>query len=337
MSVKFPAATKRAYRRIGLRRTFVMCCDGCITFGVGEVTFGHDEIKRWDSDGQAIAGKGKKTRHQSTLDVEQKVFSILDAYLQPSSEMSATTAAEEIDKLFPTNTSSSSLEFTSLMHLWDLFIVVVEQIPWQHPSQDKVAALMKAIHDLPNPRTIVIADWDNRQATLWTDLPILDDVLTDNVETHGIIINNDSDEEKQSRIHDINFQGFAARLTAEGVFDLSRLAVYRLRNVLEEDPDYYIAGYDKVGPHLDACILPANVWVSLAAKTIFGFCRANGEGASRNDMAGGKHWKGSAGFSVEQWQFWKQRLEEIAVNDEASKETRAVAKKMKETMIAAEA
>jgi hypothetical protein len=153
----------------------------------------------------------------------------------------------------------------------------------------------------------------------------------------GIIINDDSDSEKQSRIRDINFQAFAARLTTEGVFDLSRLAVYRIRNVLEEDPNFYIASYDKVGPHLDAGILPANVWISLASKPIFGFSKANGEGADRNDMAGGKHWKGSAGFSVERWQFWKQKLDEIAINDEASEATREIAKKTKETMIAAEA
>jgi len=49
----------------------------------------------------------------------------------------------------------------------------------------------------------------------------------------------------ESRLRDINFQGFAARLTTEGVFDLSRLAVYRLCNFLEEDPDYCIHGFDK--------------------------------------------------------------------------------------------
>jgi hypothetical protein len=126
-------------------------------------------------------------------------------------------------------------------------------------------------------------------------------------------------------------------LTTEGVIDISKLAVFRLRDVLEEDPDYYIEGYNEVGPHLDTGILPANVWISLASKLIFGFCKANGEGASRNHMGGGKHWKGSVGFSIERWEFWKQRLDEIAINDEASEETRGIAKKMKETMIAAEA
>ncbi|KAF8189013.1 hypothetical protein BJ912DRAFT_817950, partial [Pholiota molesta] len=255
---------------------------------------------------------------------EQKVFSILDAYLQPSSAISTPSAAQEIDKLFP----PASVDYTALLHLWDLVTAVVEQIPWQHPSQDRLVALIKTLRDLPDPTTIAIANWDDEPTKLWADLPVLDHVLTDNVETH--------DHQKRSRIRDINFQAFAARLTTEGVSDISRLAVYRIRNVLEVDPDFYIRGYDKVGPHLDTGIPVANVWISLASKLIFGFCKVNGEGASRNDMGGGKHWKGSAGFSVERWEFWKQRLDEIAVNDEASEETRGIAKKMKETMIAAE-
>jgi hypothetical protein len=153
----------------------------------------------------------------------------------------------------------------------------------------------------------------------------------------GIVIDDDSEEEKGSRIRDINFQAFAARLTIEGVWDVSRLAVYSIRDVLEEDPDFDVPGYDKVGPHLDTGIPVANVWISLAGKLIFGLCKVNGEGAARNDMPGGKHWKGSVGFSVERWEFWKQRLDEVAINDEASEETRGIAKKMKEMMIAAEA
>lgn len=152
----------------------------------------------------------------------------------------------------------------------------------------------------------------------------------------GIIINDDSDEQKRSRLRDINFQGFAARLTAEGVWDLSRVGVYRLRDVLEEDPDYYIAGYTKLGPHLDVCIRPAEVWISLCAGVISRLCRSNGQGADRNDMPGGKHWGGKRGFSMERWEFWKEKLGGIAVNPEASEETRAIARKMKERMIVAE-
>lgn len=282
-------------------------------------------------------------QESETFDFEPKIFSTLNEYLQPSSEVPPAIAAQEITQLYPTDPASQqpgtydTEAYDFLLRLWELFIAIAEQIPWQHSSQDKVIELVKAIRDLPNPTTITFDNGFSRRVKLWTDLPVLAAVLTDNVETHGIIINDDSDEEKKSRLRDINFQGFAARLTAEGVWDLSRLGVYRLRAVLEEGPDYYIAGYDKVGPHIDACILPAEVWISLSAKVILRFCRANGDGADRNDLPGGEYWKGKEGFSVERWEFWKQRLDEIMVNKEVSEETRSVAKKMKEKMIATEA
>ena len=153
----------------------------------------------------------------------------------------------------------------------------------------------------------------------------------------GVIINDDSDAEKQSRIKDLNFQGFAARVTNAGVFDLSRLAVYRIRSVLEDNVDSYIPGYADVGNHLNVNILPVDVWISLSAKLLFGLCKAKGEGADRNDIPGGKNWTGVEGFSVERWEFWKQKLDEIAANGEGSAETRQIAEKIKATMIAAEA
>jgi len=129
----------------------------------------------------------------STLDAEQKTFTILDVYLQPSSEVSATTAAQEINNLFPENPDSqqgtlNQEAYTFLLRLWELFVVVVEQIPWQHPSQDKIIELTKAIRDLPNPITIMLEHALGDQVKLWADLPVLDEVLTDNVETHGNII-----------------------------------------------------------------------------------------------------------------------------------------------------
>ena len=115
--------------------------------------------------------------------------------------------------------------------------------------------------------------------------------------------------------------------------------MYRLRDLLEEDPDddHTPEVDNKQGPHLDAYILPAAVWISIASTVIFGFCKVNGDGADRNDICGGKHWTGSEGFSVDRWEWWKQRLEQIAVNEEASEETRNIAKKMMETMVITEA
>jgi hypothetical protein len=47
-------------------------------------------------------------------------------------------------------------------------------------------------------------------------------------------------------------------------------------------------------------------------------------------LPGGKYRKGREQFSVDGWEFCKQKLDEI-VNEETSEETRSVAKKMNAT------
>ena len=132
-----------------------------------------------------------KSWHQSNLELESKIFTILDTYLQPSSGVAAVIAAQEITQLYPTDPATQtpgthdSLAFTFLYRLWELFIIVVEQIPWYHTSQDKVIELMKAIRDIPNPTPITFDDGFSHGVKLWTDLPVLGAVLVDNVETHG--------------------------------------------------------------------------------------------------------------------------------------------------------
>ena len=133
----------------------------------------------------------ERAQHLSTLDIEPKICAILDAYLQPSSEVSAAIAAQEITQFYPTDPAlqqpgtHDNEAHIFLLRLWELFIKIVEQIPWQHPSQDKLVELMKAIRDLPNPTTISFDAGQSHRVKLWTDLPMLSWVLVDNVETHG--------------------------------------------------------------------------------------------------------------------------------------------------------
>ncbi|KAF9567162.1 hypothetical protein CPC08DRAFT_814364 [Agrocybe pediades] len=273
----------------------------------------------------------------SSSDAERRVFDILKSYAQTSSTTTAESVANEIDVLYPTNPATGTIDYMTLEHLWELFVGIAEQIPWTDSAQDKLVEVLKALRDLPQQRSMVIDHWEKVPVKIWADIPVLPYVLSDGVETHGVIINDESEAEKQSRIRDLNFQGFAARLTNAKIFDLSRLAVYRIRSVLEDDADYYITGYDDVGTHLDVNILPAQVWIDLTSKLLYDLCQENGAGAARNDIAGGKHWKGAAGFSRARWDFWKQKLDEIAENDKAKEETRKTARKMKATMLAAEA
>ena len=132
-----------------------------------------------------------KRWHLSNLELESKIFTILDTYLQPSSGVSAVIAAQEITQLYPTDPATQtpgthdSLAFTFLYRLWELLVIVVEQIPWHHTSQDKVIELIKAIRDIPSPTPITFDDGFSHGVKLWADLPVLGAVLVDNVETHG--------------------------------------------------------------------------------------------------------------------------------------------------------
>ena len=128
--------------------------------------------------------------HLSTLDIEPKIFAILNVYLQPSSQVSAVIAVQEITQFYSTDPAlqqpgtHNNEAHIFLLQLWVLFIKIIEQIPWHHPSQDKLVELMKAIHNLPNPTTISFEVGQSHHLKLWTDLPMLSWVLVDNVETH---------------------------------------------------------------------------------------------------------------------------------------------------------
>ncbi|KAF9529936.1 hypothetical protein CPB83DRAFT_893158 [Crepidotus variabilis] len=203
--------------------------------------------------------------------------------------------------------------------LWTLDIAAVEQIPWQHPSHNKAIKLFETILDFPNPRTISIENLEPwKEFTLWSDLSLLWFVLADQTEPHVINIPADSERETARRIRNLNFQGFTTQMTLAGVRDPSYLAIYQLRDLLEEDPDFDYPQFKDVGIHYNVRILPAEIWISECAKLVYQNSKENGEKASRNDARGGKHWKGKLGFSMGRWHFWQERLDMIASREEAS-------------------
>jgi len=125
---------------------------------------------------------------ESSLETDKRVFAILNAYIQSSSSVKAIAAAQDIDSLYPTDPATKTIDYTSFEHLWELFVGVAEQIPWNHPAQDKLVDLLKALRDLPDPRSMIIADWDEQPAKVWADMPVLAYVLSDGVESHGELI-----------------------------------------------------------------------------------------------------------------------------------------------------
>ena len=113
--------------------------------------------------------------------VEQKMFDILNDFLQPSSVLSPTAAAKQLDRLFPLNRTDSDGERKEepesfLWELWSVIIKVAQQIPWKSRAQDRLAELIKALRDLPSE--IVVEIWSSK-SRIWQDLPLLGPSLTE--------------------------------------------------------------------------------------------------------------------------------------------------------------
>ena len=73
--------------------------------------------------------------------------------------------------------------------------------------------------------------------------------------------------------------------------------------------------------------------ILIAGDVIFSHCYTPPELThDAGSNLGGANWKGMKGFSIEWWNFWKQRFGKIKVHDQASQKTREIASKLEEMM-----
>lgn len=72
---------------------------------------------------------------------ESKVFLILQDYLQPDSKTSLESAVQSILSLIPENASL----LTEVYYLGLVFLELAEQIPYDHPSQIKLARVVEEL------------------------------------------------------------------------------------------------------------------------------------------------------------------------------------------------
>lgn len=86
--------------------------------------------------------------------IEEKVFTILNEYLQPSSTTTPSTAARAIDALTPMKRPDGQEEKESaesfLWEIWGIFIAIAKQIPHEHPSQERLVEVVNALSELPS-------------------------------------------------------------------------------------------------------------------------------------------------------------------------------------------
>ena len=114
--------------------------------------------------------------------INQRLFHILNTYLQPNATLSPVNAVQGIDKLFPLNRPreedrENEEPESFLFEMWEVVMSVAEQIPWRHPGHTRLVEVIQALKDLPGPTTVQMNGWGKR--VIWSDLPLLGPVMTE--------------------------------------------------------------------------------------------------------------------------------------------------------------
>lgn len=117
---------------------------------------------------------------------ELELFIILQDYLESVDVKSAAAVAQNINDLIPTRrTGHSHLDYSDdvekfLWCTWSIFIHVAKQVSHNHPSQDRLVELIRALTCLA-PTMVEI--WEE-PLYIWADLPIFGPIMREALTSH---------------------------------------------------------------------------------------------------------------------------------------------------------
>ncbi|KAL1642553.1 hypothetical protein SLS58_005321 [Diplodia intermedia] len=230
---------------------------------------------------------------------EYKTFDVLNEYLQPQSHTSPSSAAIQLNDL---------LEHVSILQIWDIIFRVAGQVPYDHPSQDRVIALIFALRDAPV------------QPNRFAELDGMDMTLTDIFHQHG--------EAGQATTASTgngspwrNLQTLTARLTHAGLAARSHDAIVALSLALECRPDPRSRAYQTRATMLDFHVPIAAQWIMVAGRELYAHIAAASGRGDTADYATGPVWKKRKGGTwVERWTFWKDGFADVAEREEVCEE-----------------
>ncbi|KAH6905278.1 hypothetical protein BKA70DRAFT_1293882 [Coprinopsis sp. MPI-PUGE-AT-0042] len=204
---------------------------------------------------------------------------------------------------------------------WFSVVNVATQIPGGHPAQNRLVALIKGLHDFPNP-VEYIPEGQVKGQKVWLDLPGIGQ------EIHEAL----DDSERYT----LGLEELAARLLQEIDYDFKYIALARINEVLKrpEPTPKVKKGVNEesvtVRPN-DPALRHMEVWVGIAGQKIYQACKRNtnnkGEVALDNT---------SPDLTIDLWNSWKLRIREIKADTEEPADRREMAERIESLMIARE-
>ncbi|KAL8291085.1 hypothetical protein RB597_005556 [Gaeumannomyces tritici] len=277
-----------------------------------------------------------------------KVVEILNSALaSASSPTSPAEAATALDGLCSKDYAEQGTAGSFLWWFWDLVHDLARQLPHDSPQQDRLAALIKALHDL-TPKTVKLGDdWGSGGedlVALWTGLPMFGNTFREKLDDGDARASSET-QRKERRV---NLQAYAARVAGLSLVPMEMYAIWALVDALEGtmtpvrgapdevDPDP--AAVEDVSPKV-AC---AAAWIVHAGHVL------HGRDEEVHGATSGPLWrldkkeaikqrrrlKGTNGLCPQRWQLWEERFAAVrdadGVDDLARKEAGAAFARMEE-------
>ncbi|KAH6905042.1 hypothetical protein BKA70DRAFT_1505989 [Coprinopsis sp. MPI-PUGE-AT-0042] len=180
---------------------------------------------------------------------------------------------------------------------WFYVINVAVQVPDRHPAQGQLVALIKGLHDLPDPVEYTLEGHIMGQKA-WVDLPGLS----------GEVYEAFEDTERYT----LGLAELSARLMQEIDFEVEYMALLTINLVLKrpEPTPKVKKGVRKqplavVVKPIVVSLRPMEIWIEIAGQKLYRACQLNAK-ASVLDT--------SPSFTLDLWNSWKSRVREIKMD-----------------------
>lgn len=215
-------------------------------------------------------------------------FDILNIYLEDdkaNANSMAVTVTATING--PVSATCPTLEddpASGASNLWATILAIAAQIPYDHPRQDKLVALIAAIKTLPAPAHLDMQAWMRRgYGPIWGNLPTLGREIYEDWNGRGLLVDRSAFDEELKRGEQVftreewvNFNAFLARVSTKGLMTLTHSGIEMLEGVLE--------GGVHPASMLNNNLPAAAVWLLYSGDTIYeSLGPRQGHGFSRDE------------------------------------------------------
>jgi len=247
-----------------------------------------------------------------------QVSNELETFLSTPSSYDPKTTAEKLTAIVEQETKNDPDNYAPHF-IYDEILYRVRIVTHDDPQQEKLVELLAAIKEIRSSKF---------GADYWHSLDPLGLSIRE-------LWNGELRENSVESWASLN--AFSARLAQVELLNLDDYAIWAMRYSLEDGTlgkVSEVTGQVKEGELnpdvLDAHIPAAAVWIFYARSLIWQLSQKNADAST--STRGGPAWNGSAGYSVERWNFWKERLGYFSERDDLSEKTRSMAKRAKELM-----